>query len=269
MTYKDVLNIDLESFNNINDPKVFRSYIKTMTDVIKKRLKTAEKYGKKGRSPAIRVLEKSGGLPQYRGITDINTLRHEFTRAKIFLTSETSTFKDWARIRKETISTLKTHGVTLSDDQWEDFWEAYEALKELDSSFESVYGLRYNALQEINNRIINGEEPKDVAIAVNDMKSNLYERQQRERIMREATSKYFKLPSEKEVLDTAKAAGLDRQDVKDVLYTDFREVMKKDINRFKTQFGLNDPDNLDDLTIKNMRKVFDDIIKDMKRGRGK
>ena len=95
----DILNIDLDTFNKLNESQL-RAITSRLVSASNKRIRRLEKHNIN--SPAIQHLGKEKRFStklskdtsrQQR----VNKLRSEFSRARSFLTSETSTIKGWQR----------------------------------------------------------------------------------------------------------------------------------------------------------------------------
>lgn len=96
-------------------------------------------------------------------------LKKEFLRAKEFLNMETSTVHGSQAVRREVREKLKKkHNIEITNKQYNDFFKAYERLKEIDSSISNKL-MKYNVFEEISNII----DDKNVDEVVEEMRNKL------------------------------------------------------------------------------------------------
>lgn len=95
-------------------------------------------------------------------------LKKEFLRAKEFLNMETSTVHGSQAVRREVREKLKKHNIEITNKQYNDFFKAYERLKEVDSSISNKL-MKYNVFEEISNII----DDKNVDEVVEEMRNKL------------------------------------------------------------------------------------------------
>lgn len=177
MTVNEILSFDGEYFNKLSKDEL-KTAVKVLASASNKRLTNLKNRGLK--SSATAYVERSGGKFSVRN-KNLNQLRAEFVRAKNFLQSQGSTVKGVKSIQKETINTLKKYGVDISSDQYNKFWDAYEKLKELDSSVANRT-FKYLVLENIS-EVIDDGSAEDIAIKVSEQLDNLYrEREELEQI---------------------------------------------------------------------------------------
>lgn len=173
MTIQDILNMDINTFSKLNISGL-RKVVGRLVSAGNKRLRSFERAGEN--SPANRHVMKSGGAFSTRG-KDLNALRAEYTRAKIFLQAKTGTRKGWKQVKKETIASLKKHGVEMSESQFNDVWTAYEDLKELSPEVANR-GLKYSVLKDVADMVTETDKSADeIASAVHENLSKIYEEQ--------------------------------------------------------------------------------------------
>lgn len=173
MSIQDIMNMDINTFNKLSTSDL-RKVVGRLVSAGNKRLRSFERAG--GSSPSTRYVEKSGGKFSTKG-KDLNALRAEYTRAKTFMQSKTSTRRGWKKVKKETISGLKKYGVEINESQFNDLWTAYEDLKELSPEVANR-GLKYGVLKDIADMITDPDKTVDeIATALHDNLSQIYEEQ--------------------------------------------------------------------------------------------
>ena len=173
MSVQDILNMDIDTFNKLNTSDL-RKVVGRLVSAGNKRLRSFERAGE--RSPATRHVAKSGGSFSTKG-KDLNALRSEYTRAKNFMQAKTGTLKGWKQVKKETIASLKKHGVEMTESQFDDVWTAYEDLKELSPEV-SNRGLKYSVLKDVADMVTDTNKSADeIAMALNENLSRIYEEQ--------------------------------------------------------------------------------------------
>lgn len=171
LSVKDILNMDINKFNSLNE-KDMRKVVGRLVSAGNKRLRSFERAGES--SPATRHIMRSGGVFSTKG-KNLQQLRSEYMRAKNFIEAETGTRKGWANVKKKTIETLKTKGIEMSNEQWDDVWKAYEDLKETDKEV-SNKALKYTTLQDVVDLVKQGNmAPDEIALALHDKLSEIYE----------------------------------------------------------------------------------------------
>ena len=154
-----------------------------------KRLTVMEKRGIS--TPATKYIEKHGGRFSV-GDKDIYQLREEFTRAKEFLDTKTSTIKGYREWETGMVKTLEGHGIdygSLTEEKKRNFWKKYSKVEELDlantlkgsANYKSTLNLAYQAVKEgIPHRGKNGRTyyrkvtKKDIDALANQINDELY-----------------------------------------------------------------------------------------------
>lgn len=131
-----------------------KTELRKMQKTAHSRLSRLEKAGLKTQAAA--GLKRSGGRISVstKGLSEkaaLKKLRKEFTRAKTFLESETSTVSGY-RSQKKRVSQAIGISENLSDKQYEKVWKAYEKLKEQNPEVESR-GYRYSILKTLSDEI--------------------------------------------------------------------------------------------------------------------
>ena len=168
---QDILNMDINTFNKLNMSDL-RKVVGRLVSAGNKRLRSFERAGES--SPATRHVAKSGGAFSTKG-KDLNALRAEYTRAKNFLQSKTGTRKGWKQMKKETIQGLKKRGVEVTESQFNDFWKAYEDLKEMSPEVANR-GLKYSVLKDVADMATDTSKSADeIAVALHENLSEIYE----------------------------------------------------------------------------------------------
>lgn len=171
LSVQDIINMDIDKFNKLTEPQL-RKVVGRLVSAGNKRLRSFERAGES--SPATRHVSRSGGVFSTKG-KDINQLRAEFVRAKNFMIAKTGTRAGWKKVKRETIKSLKEKGINLTEKQFDDFWNAYEDLKEMNPSV-SNKGLKYNVLQDIADMVTDDTLTADeIALKMNDEISKIYE----------------------------------------------------------------------------------------------
>ena len=174
-----------------------KSILKDIGKVANERAKYAVKASKKKgieTSPVIREWEKAGSVPfgRVRG-KSINELRKEYKRTAQFLDAPTSKMQEWERVRKDTMAVIveeinKKNAAKaaageyledmpmeskLTDKQFDPFFEAYQKLKEMDSSVtEKQY--KYTVFEAIDERLAQNMNPEQIAVEIYKELDKLY-----------------------------------------------------------------------------------------------
>lgn len=102
LSVKDVLSKQPGELETMSDSDL-RRLVGRLVSAGNKRLRTFEKRGEK--SPAYNSAMYSGGKFSTKG-KDKNALILEFMRAKIFFSSESSTVKNWKKIKSEVVNKI-------------------------------------------------------------------------------------------------------------------------------------------------------------------
>ena len=173
LSVQDIINMDIDTFNKLNTSDL-RKVVGRLVSAGNKRLRSFERADE--RSPATRHVAKSGGKFSTKG-KDLNALRSEYTRVKNFMQAKTGTRKGWKQVKKETIASLKKHGVEMTESQFDDVWAAYEDLKELSPEVANR-GLKYSVLKDVADMVMDTNKSSDeIAMALNENLSRIYEEQ--------------------------------------------------------------------------------------------
>lgn len=165
LTVKNLLSISSSDFSKLSQ-KDLKKAVSVLASAGNKRLRRLEKSGVT--SSAYRHITHSGGDFSIKG-KNLNQLRSEFIRAKNFLQSKGGSVTGARKIQRETISSLEKVGVTLTEKQYNDFWEAYEKIKELSPEVANRR-FKYGVLQNIAD-YMNDTDNMDV----DDIVSTIYE----------------------------------------------------------------------------------------------
>lgn len=173
MSVQDVLNMDMKTFNSLNTSDM-RKVVGRLVSAGNKRLRSFERAGES--SPATRHVVKSGGAFSTRG-KNLNGLRAEYMRAKNFLESKTGTRKGWKKVKNEIISGFKKQGVEISEDKFNEVWQAYEELKELSPEVANK-GLKYVVMKDVADMVTNEDKTaEEIALTLHKNLSGIYEEQ--------------------------------------------------------------------------------------------
>ena len=130
----DILNIDLDSFNSLNESQL-RALTSRLVSASNKRIRRLEKHDIN--SPAIQGLGSNKSFSTKLKKTTpknqrINQLRSEFARIRTFLTSQTSTIKGFNKFVKDTRKRLaKETGLSEKDIKNIDVNKVFDKLHEL------------------------------------------------------------------------------------------------------------------------------------------
>lgn len=141
---EELMNIPQEEWEGLSK-KDMRSVVQRLASAANKRVDRMQKKGIS--SPALRQLLENGGRVSTKG-KDLAALRAEFTRAKNFLQSQTSTISGYNEFVQNNIDALNEHGVDIDKKNFEDFWRVFDRLKEMDPSVENS-ALKYKIMQAI------------------------------------------------------------------------------------------------------------------------
>lgn len=174
LTVKQILNMSVSEFNKLSKTQL-RKATQTLASAGNKRLKRFESSSVS--SSAYQHIIKNGGKFTTKG-KNLNELRAEFLRAKTFLSSKGGSVSGAKKIQKETLDTLKKQGVDLSVEQYNNFWKAYERLKEMSPEV-SNRGLKYNVMGDIAELMEQDiTNPEELAEIINSQLDRIYEEQE-------------------------------------------------------------------------------------------
>lgn len=162
-----LLNIDAEVLYSLSESSM-RKVIKKLRPEVKRRIK---EFGNDP-SPAVDKFLRSGGgfSPDKQ---DLNSLRGEFMRMKMFLESKTSTKAGWEDSVDKTIKQMNKLGVKFTRANFKDVWRAYSILKELDESV-TVREIKYLVLKQIIELQGGGRTAHEIATEVFEKLKDLY-----------------------------------------------------------------------------------------------
>lgn len=141
---EELMNIPQEEWETLSK-KDMRSVVQRLASAANKRVDRMQKKGIS--SPALRQLLENGGRVSTKG-KDLAALRAEFTRAKNFLQSQTSTISGYNEFVQNNIDALKEYDIDIDKKNFEDFWRVFDRIKEMDPSVENS-ALKYNIMQAI------------------------------------------------------------------------------------------------------------------------
>lgn len=149
LTLNEAIEIDIDDFLRL-DTKELRQYVRTLSDVANKRVKSFEGLEVKPRV-ITRAIER--GKFSTKG-KNLNQLRAEYTSVRSFLLNPSSTKKGFKKVMKDTEERLKSRGMFFDEDELLSFDDVYNRLKEIDPELFSKRN-RYQTieiLKEIANR---------------------------------------------------------------------------------------------------------------------
>lgn len=150
-----IMNMDYDTFNSLN-LRDLKTVTSRMISTANKRIARMEAKGEN--SPALRAINRGGKLSVEN--KNLNEVRAEFIRAKGFLMNKTSGLLGWYRVRKQTVASLNEIGVNIDLKHLDQLWDLYEKLKEVNPAVAEA-PLKYNALRELGNQIMNNENNLD------------------------------------------------------------------------------------------------------------
>lgn len=162
-----LLNIDADVLYSLDESSM-RKVIKKLRPEVKQRIK---EFGNDP-SPAVGKFLRSGG-----GISpdkqDLNSMRGEFMRMKMFLEAKTSTKAGWEDSVDKTIKTMNELGVKFTRSNFKDVWRAYSILAELDESV-TAREFKYLALKQIIELQGGNRTAHEIATEVFEQLKDLY-----------------------------------------------------------------------------------------------
>lgn len=162
--------MDSDTFSSLSENNM-RKAIKKLMPEVKRRIK---EFGK-DTSPSVEKFQRSGGNFAL-GKHDLNALRTEFMRIKMFLDSKTSTKAGWAETQEKTLKTMKELGLEFTKENFRDIWKAYSLLLELDKNV-SASEFKYLSLRRIIELQGEGKTADEIASEIfKDFKSLYKER---------------------------------------------------------------------------------------------
>lgn len=148
---KELLTISGADYKALKG-KDLREAVSSLRSTARKR---AERLDAKGyNTQALTMLERSGGLPTIKGMSD-KELKREFMRYRSFLTNQTSTISGFKEFRSDVINGLASQGVHINEEDFAKFWETYEKLKEMSPEVENRR-LKYKSMRELANLVQEG-----------------------------------------------------------------------------------------------------------------
>lgn len=172
-TVQDILNMDEYALTHLT-PEQLKPIVSQLANTANKRIKAMEKAHEKS-SPAYRGVMKSGGTFGVKGKSYAD-LQKEVSREIRFLKHKTSTLTGWRQVKQETISKLESQGIEFTKDQWDDFFEAYEKLAELDPDAD-LNNIKYDVFKEILSKMEDkSKSPEDIALELESRVNTVYER---------------------------------------------------------------------------------------------
>lgn len=169
MTIDDIMNIDYDTFSQLSHADL-KKVTSRLISAANKRIKRMEKAGMS--TPAMRAVQRGGALSVKN--KNLNQVRSEYIRARQFLGYETSSFKGWNAVVKETIKSLNNIGVNIDAEHFNELWELYEKMKEADHRV-SDRQHKYNVLRELAYQIMHNDEEKTGDEIIADVQSRITE----------------------------------------------------------------------------------------------
>lgn len=162
-----------------------REAVGTLRSTARKRAARLEQGGYQ--TQALTYLERSGGLPTIKGMSEAE-LRREFIRYRDFLNSQTSTVTGFKEFRSDVIEGLRQKGIDINNEDFQKFFDVYERLKEASPDIENRR-LKYKSMRELANLIQDGKlDFEEMILQMQDELSELYEE---EEIEEDGVSSFF------------------------------------------------------------------------------
>jgi len=177
MTVKQVLNMTPQQINRATTRDI-RAAVRALSDAASKRLKAFT--SKHLTSSAERYIRQSGGVKSTRKMK-LPELRQEFARLRGFITAETGTIAGERAVREQVVSELQKSGITISVNDYDLFWRAYEELAKQNSNVREKRALKYQVLEQLTEKVYDSKTPKtvaDIVAAMQDKVTELYEKKQ-------------------------------------------------------------------------------------------
>lgn len=171
-TWQSIVNMTPEQFNKLGKQEL-KGYTQILASAGNKRIKRFQEAGES--SPSVEAVLKKGKFSTKD--KSFQELRAEFMRAKRFMESKTGSLRAQTKLVGENIEKLKEAGISISRDQYTNFWRSYEELKKQDPTLASM-GLKYAVLENID-KFQKDNEGVDVDEIVNHIQQNMttiYER---------------------------------------------------------------------------------------------
>ena len=186
---KDILATDVSDLNKLNK-KQMQMITGRLVSAGNKRLRRLEQAGLK--SPAYNYIMQHGGYFSTKG-KNLNQLRSEFIRIKNFMESETGNVKGAREFVKNSIDSLAKEGVNLTEDEFQDVMEAYEALKRNNPKV-AERSLKYNIINDVQKLVQKGMSKDDILLEMSKEEvDSSYEKMQDEvQEQNEGVSGFFK-----------------------------------------------------------------------------
>lgn len=169
MKLPDILTMDWEDVRGLSRRELSK-VVSQMASAANKRLRRFE--AKNEVSPAYRYAEKAGDF-SVAG-KNLNQLRSEYVRAKTFLQQETSSLRQWERVKRETVQTLNDMGVNIPK---EDIGEVMRVYGKVKSEFPDLTDSQIYApaIQNIYEQIQEGTDPSQIINDTRNMMVKGYE----------------------------------------------------------------------------------------------
>lgn len=159
--------MDSDTFSSLSENNM-RKAIKKLMPEVKRRIK---EFGN-DTSPSVEKFQRSGGNFALSK-QDLNALRTEFMRIKMFLDSKTSTKAGWTETQEKILERMNELGVKFTKENFKDIWKAYSLLVELDKNV-SAKEFKYLSLRKIIELQAEGKTAYEIAAEVFENFESLY-----------------------------------------------------------------------------------------------
>ena len=173
MNVKDLLNMSWDEIRKMKRADLGK-IVTQLSSAANKRLRRFKEKGEI--SPSVVYAEK-GGKFTGRG-KNLNQMRAEYVRLKTFMGQKESSLRQWESIKTETMKTLESRGINISREDFNEVMKLYGEVKQNfpDITDPVIYG---PALQEIAERMKNGEDVGAIKDAAKSLMMEGYENMER------------------------------------------------------------------------------------------
>lgn len=174
MNISEIMEMDWNEIRGLGR-KELAKLTSQLSSAANKRIK---RFAEKGEvSPAVRYAEKAGHF-SVAG-KNLNQLRSEYVRAKTFLQQETSTVRQWERVKTETVKTLSDMGVEIPR---EDIGEVMKVYGKVKSEFPDLTDSQIYApaIQQIYEQMQEGVDSGEIINDARNMMIQGYENRERD-----------------------------------------------------------------------------------------
>lgn len=180
-TVDQLLALDSAEFQQLSKSEL-RQVVQRLASATNKRIKSLESSGYD--TPALRQFRDAGSDKASTKGKDLAALRSEYKRIKTFYQGETSTKRGWEKVRDRSVSAAKREGVSLTVDDFDRFWKAYDRLKErakAGGKAGMLNEVRYKVMEYLAGKVESGKRtPNQAASDVFKRLDKIYEEVKKE-----------------------------------------------------------------------------------------